>query len=92
MIDTLKNSNKQLGDIKDIMNTFQNDFDEEIDIVNGMDKSDNNNAIRIRNHVEVFTIAKNVFMEYFNLVKDVMIERNNTYKRCLSAALHYNAK
>ena len=91
MIDVLKNSKEQLSDIKDIGDKFQDEFDDEIDKVNGMDKS-GDNGVRVRNHVAVFTEAKNCFMEYFQVLKSVMIERNNAYKSCLSAALHYNAK
>lgn len=91
MIDTLKNSKEQLSDIKDIGDKFQDEFDSEIDKVKDMDKS-GDNAIRVRNHVAVFTEAKNVFMEYFQVLKSVMIERNNAYKSCLSAALHYDSK
>ena len=91
MIDVLKNSKDQLSEIKDIGDKFQDEFDDEIDKVNGMDKS-GDNGVRVRNHVAVFTEAKNCFMEYFQVLKSVMIERNNAYKSCLSAALHYSAK
>ena len=91
IIETLKNSKEQLSDLKDIQDAFMSDFDDEFDIVKGMDKS-GDNGIRVSNHVAVFTIAKDSFMRYFNILKDVMIERNKTYKSCLSAALHYKAE
>lgn len=91
IIETLKKSKEQLSDIKDMQDTFLSDFDDEIDIVKGMDKS-GDNGIRVSNHVAVFTIAKDSFMRYFNILKDVMIERNKVYKSCLSAALHYNSE
>ena len=82
--------NEDLDNIKEWESGMNDSFKDIIDELNDKDAK-NDEKIKIKNKVEVFTIGKNVAMAMFNVYTSAVKERHSQCKACLSAALHYSA-
>ncbi|MBO6247991.1 MAG: hypothetical protein J6N54_04170 [Bacteroidales bacterium] len=90
IIDILKDTDAT-DKIKEAGDELLEAIDDQIDNAKDADKS-GDEAKKVKNSVTVFTICKDVYMAYFNVYKACLEERENQYKGCLSAALHYHGK
>ena len=92
IIDISKDSDDELGKIKEIESDMNESFQNMIDKVNDSGSGkEGDDKIRIKNEVAIFTEGKNIFVTMYDVYKSAVQERNSAYKSCMSAALHYKA-
>lgn len=92
IIDISKDSDDELGKIKEIESDMNESFQNMIDKVNDSGSGkEGDDKIRIKNEVAIFTEGKNIFVTMYDVYKSAVQERNSAYKSCMGAALHYKA-